>query len=291
MSGGRTPASANAAAPARRNASDDVRSRHLARHRRAGGLAGAEHVHRGTRQVAGACRRRHDHRAARVGGDTTHGAGEGIGNEGRVEHLVDGDGIATQCTGIARRPFTLRDDDVRERGAVEAPVVQESQRAEREERHRADGAVRQLELPLPRIRAGPEHRASEVRPPALAVRDQDDLALLTLDGCSRVREVDEIRAAAHHRRVDPARLDAEGVRDDRGQVRVEPAARDAVDVGRGEPAVVERATRRIGRESERRQGDGADLGGLRRADDRDRRRAAHALCGRNTGSATSPTVS
>ena len=109
-----------------------------------------------------------------------------------------------------------------------------------------------------------------------------------LDRRRRVTQVHEVRAPADHRGVDPARLDAERVRDEGREVRVEPADRDAVDVGRLQPAVVERAPRGVGRERERRGVDGADLGGLGGADDRDPRRGHDAL-GRNTGSAVSPT--
>ena len=169
-------------------------------------------------------------------------------------------------------------------------IAEEAQRPEREQGHRADRPVRELELTLPSVGRGTEHRTSDARAPALAMGDEHDVAVARLDRRGRVTQVHEVRASSDHRGVDPARLDAERVGDEGREVRVETADRDAVDVGGPEPAVVERSPRGPGRERERRRIDRADLGGLGGADDRDPGRGHDAL-GRNTGSAVSPTGS
>ena len=76
-----------------------------------------------------------------------------------------------------------------------------------------------------------------------------------------------------------------------GRYGLESAHRDSVDVGRSQPAVVERAARRFGCQRERRRVDGSDLGGLRRADDRCARRVLTTFSGGTRAAPCRPTVS
>ena len=275
MSDGATPASANAAAPERAERVGRREVGHLARHRRAGRLAAAEHVHRRAREVARPLGRGDDDRAAGVGGHAAHRTGERVRDDGRVEHLVDGDRIAAQRARVARRPVALRDDDVGERVASRP----------RSRRKRSAPRVSSVigptvpygssnwpcHAPGPGSTSGPPSPERPLSPWAI----EHHLALAGLDGRDRVAEVHEVGAAADHGGVDPTGLDAQRVRDERGQVRAEPAAGDAVDVGGREPAVGERAAGGVGGEAERRQRDGADLLGLGGADDGDAGGAAH----------------
>ena len=112
---GASPAAANAAAPARRNASDDVRSGIW--------LAIAAPLASPLPSTCTGGRGRSRARSADVttiappaSVVTQHiGRVKGYATTRRVEHLVDGDGIAAQRPRVAGRPVALRDDDLRER--------------------------------------------------------------------------------------------------------------------------------------------------------------------------------
>ena len=126
-------------------------------------------------------------------------------------------------------------------------------------------------------------------PSRLAVRDQHGLRVPGLDGRRRVPDVQQERGAAHPGAVDPARDDAERVRDLRRSRRGDGG--DPVDVPQAQPGVADRVHRRLHVQPQRGvAGQLAHLVGLGRARDDDPGAPAHgpAPAGVNTGRYTSP---
>ena len=224
---------------------------HLRDHPVGVGLARAQHVDGRLGEVARALLRDEHQRAAAVGHDAAVEQVEGVADHPRVEHVFGGDRPAAAVGRAAVRahhrhrvevgPGAGRGGDVGEMLLGGAVLVEVAQDGDREGgRCAADGEGRLI------LRAGRLARAAaphvDARAPALAVRDQRDIAVAGHDRGDGVAHMDHERAAAHGGAVDVARLDAEVFGDLVGD---RAGAEQAVDVGELESGVVERVARRL----------------------------------------------
>src|SRR6185437_8794266 len=107
----------------------------------------------------------------------------------------------------------------------------------------AERAERLLELTVEAARRHRTRGLADARAAALAMRDEDGLGEPGLDRRRRVANMDHERAAADRGAVDPARRDAEIMRD---LLRRLDGGGHAVDVLGLQPGILHRVQRRVG---------------------------------------------
>ncbi len=241
MSFGVTPASANAGGPDQTPAGIG-QVEILAAARALQRLAGADHPHQRLLQALGDLRRGHDQRAAAVGDDAAIQPVQRIGDHRRVEHVLDGDDVAQHRVRVVLRVMRGRDLDPGQLLAGGAVVVHVAHGA-----HAVDvvggGAVGGLEIGLGAV---PPRGGIAAGARLAGQRDQRDRALAGGDRLGGMAEMDQIGTAAGIGGIEVAHLQAEVIDHRQRPAGRVAGAEIAVDVGLGQPGVLERALGDLG---------------------------------------------
>ncbi len=164
-----------------------------------------------------------------------------IGDHRRVQHVLDGDDLLEHRVRIVLRVMRGRDLDPGELLAGGAVIMHVPQRAH------AVGIVGGRSISRLEIRLGAGRTRRRGTGARLArQRHQRDRALARRDGFGRVAKMDDVGAAAGLGRIDVAHAQAEIIHHRPGAARCIARAKVAIDIGAGQPGVLQRALRHFG---------------------------------------------
>ena len=196
----------------------------------------ADHPHQRLLQAFCDFRRGDDQRAAAIGDDAAIHPVQRIGNHRRVQHVLDGDDVLQHGMRIVLRVMRGRDLDPGQLLAGGAVVVHMAHRAH------AIGVMRGSAVSRLKILLGAGGARRHRRGARLAgQRDQRDRAFAGGDGFGRMADMDDVGTAAGFGGVDMPHLQPEIIHHRPGAARRIAGAEIAVDIGLGQPGVLERA--------------------------------------------------
>ena len=206
-----------------------------------------QHIDRRLREVTRSLFGGHDERATTVGDHAAVELVQRIGDQPRVDHVVDGDRVAVARQRVEGRVLAHTDRDLGEllgRGTELVHVTARRHGVAADERYAVRG--HELRGTFDRRVAGDKtagaehatHTAELIRP----VGHEDGVGDAVLDRRRRVLHVELERRSAGHRRVDVAVLDAEILGHHHGHISLTARGVDvAVEVGFGHAAIRQRS--------------------------------------------------